>query len=160
MKQYMRLFNVPETPIRGRNITYNDDVIRKAEKDYGYFVLLSNGIKDFAESLRIYRLRDLIEKSFGNLKDRLDMRRMSVSSEENFEGKLFVQFVALELMSYIKKQMDVNNLYKNYTMQSMLDTLDIIEYYQQPGRTRYLSEITEKLQTLYMLSGVEVPTWV
>lgn len=90
MKQYMRLFNVPETPIRGRNITYNDDVIRKAEKDYGYFVLLSNGIKDFAESLRIYRLRDLIEKSFGNLKDRFAMRRMSVSSEENFERKLFV----------------------------------------------------------------------
>ena len=158
MKQYMRLFNVPETPIRGRNITYNDDAIRKAEKDYGYFVLLSNGIKDPSEALRRYRLRDLIEKSFGNLKDRLDMRRMSVSSEENFEGKLFVQFVALELMSYIKKQMDVNNLYKNYTMQSMLDTLDIIEYYQQPGRTHHLSEITEKQQTLYKLIGVEVPT--
>lgn len=157
-KQYMRFFNVHETPIRGRNITYNDDAIRKAEKDYGYFVLLSNGIKDPSEALRRYRLRDLIEKSFGNLKDRLDMRRMSVSSEENFEGKLFVQFVALELMSYIKKQMDVNNLYKNYTMQSMLDTLDIIEYYQQPGRTHHLSEITEKQQTLYKLIGVEVPT--
>ena len=99
-----------------------------------------------------------IKKSFGNLKDRLDMRRMSVSSEENFEGKLFVQFVVLELMSYIKKQMDVNNLYKNYTMQSMLDTLDIIEYYQQPGRTHHLSEITEKQQTLYKLIGVEAPT--
>ena len=61
-------------------------------------------------------------------------------------------------MSYIKKQMDVNNLYKNYTMQSMLDTLDIIEYYQQPGRTHHLSEITEKQQTLYKLIGVEVPT--
>ena len=86
------------------------------------------------------------------------MRRMSVLSEENFEGKLFVQFVVLEFMSYIKKQMDVNNLYKNYTMQSMLDTLDIIEYYQQPGRTHHLSEITEKQQTLYKLIGVEVPT--
>ena len=89
-KQYMRFFNVHETPIRGRNITYNDDAIRKAEKDYGYFVLLSNGIKDPSEALRIYRLRDLIEKSFGNLKDRFAMRRMSVSSEENFERKLFV----------------------------------------------------------------------
>ena len=71
------------------------------------------------------------------------MRRMSVLSEENFEGKLFVQFVVLEFMSYIKKQMDVNNLYKNYMMQSMLDALDIIEYYQQPGRTHHLSEITK-----------------
>lgn len=64
---------------------------------------MTNGIKDPVEALRIYRLKDLIEKSFGNLKERLSMRRMSVASEENFEGKLFVQFVALQLMSYIKK---------------------------------------------------------
>ena len=86
------------------------------------------------------------------------MRRISVPSEENFEGKLLVQFVVRELKSYIKKQMDVNNLYKNYTMQSMLDALDIIEYCQQPGRTHHLSEITEKQQTLYKLIGVETPT--
>ena len=63
---------------------------------------MTNGIKNPVEALRIYRLKDLIEKSFGNLKERLSMRRM-VASEENFEGKLFVQFVALQLMSYIKK---------------------------------------------------------
>lgn len=71
------------------------------------------------------------------------MCRMSVDSEENFEGKLLIQFIALELLSYIKKQMDENNLYKNYTMQSLLDELDIIEYYQQPGRTHHLSEMTK-----------------
>lgn len=50
--------------------------------------------------IMIYRLKDLIEKSFGNLKERLSMRRMAVASEEDFEGKLFVQFIALQLMSY------------------------------------------------------------
>ena len=59
---------------------------------------------------------------------------MSVASEENFDGKLIVQFVALQLMSYIKKQMDENGLFKDYTMQSLLDKLDTIEYYQQPVR--------------------------
>ena len=49
------------------------------------------------------------------------MRRMSVSSEENFEGELFVQFVALQIVSYIKKQMDVHGLFSNYTIQSLLD---------------------------------------
>ena len=52
---------------------------------------MTNGIKDLVEALRVYRLKDLIEMSFGNLKERLSMRRMSVTSEENFEGKLFVQ---------------------------------------------------------------------
>ena len=129
------------------------------EKAYAkYFVLMTNGIKDPVEALRTYRLRDLIEKSFGNLKERLDMRRMSVSSEENFEGKLFVQFIALELISYIKKKMDDNHLYKNYTMQQLIDTLDIIELYQQPGKARHLSEITEKQLKLYAALGVKAPS--
>ena len=86
------------------------------------------------------------------------MRRMSVSSEENFEGKLFVQFVALQMMSYIKKQMDENGLFTNYTIQPLLDELDTIEYYQQPGKAHHLSEITNKQRELYELMEVEVPS--
>lgn len=106
--------------------------------------MLSNGIKDPVEALKIYRTRNVIEKSFGYLKDRLNMRRMSVTSEENFKGKLFVQFVALALLSYIKKQMNDNVLFSKYTIQELLDELDIIECYQQPGTAVHLSEMTEK----------------
>lgn len=155
---YRKYFFIHETPVRGKTISYNEDAIRKAEKDYGFFALMSNGIKDPIVALRTYRLRDMVEKSFNNLKDRLSMRRMSVSSEEGFEGKLFVQFVALEIMSYIKKHMDENDLYRNYTMQSLLDEIDTIEYYQQPGRAHHLSEITEKQRMLYGFMDVEVPT--
>jgi hypothetical protein len=56
---------------------------------------------------------------------------MAVASEENLEGKLFVQFVALIYLSYIKKAKDDNKLFKTYTMQEMLDELDVIEFYQQ-----------------------------
>ena len=157
-KLYQKYFEIHETPVRGKVYSFKEDAIRKAEKNYGYFVLMSNGIKDPAEALRIYRLKDLIEKSFGNLKERLSMRRMSVASEENFEGKLFIQFVALQLMSYIKKQMDENGLFSNYTMQSLLDELDTIEYYQQPGKAHHLSEITNKQCKLYELMEVPVPT--
>ena len=157
-KLYQKYFVISETPVRGVTYSFKEDAIRKAEKNYGYFVLMSNGIKDPVEALRIYRLKDLIEKSFGNLKERLSMRRMSVASEENFEGKLFVQFVALQLMSYIKRQMDLNGLFNDYTMQSLLDELDVIEYYQQPGKAHHLSEITEKQRKLYELMDVYAPT--
>lgn len=110
-KLYQRYFTIHATPARGKVYSFNEDALRKAERNYGYFALMTNGIKDPVEALRIYRLKDLIEKSFGNLKERLSMRRMSVASEENFEGKLFVQFIALQLMSYIKKQMDENGLF-------------------------------------------------
>ncbi len=155
---YQKYFSIHETPVRGKTYSFKEDTIRKAERNYGYFALMSNGIKDPVEALRIYRLKDLIEKSFGNLKERLSMRRMSVASEENLEGKLFVQFIGLQLMSYIKKQMDENRLFKDYTMQSLLDELDTIEYYQQPSKTHHLSEITEKHRKLYELMQVPAPS--
>ena len=43
-------------------------------------------------------------------------------------------------------------------MQSLLDELDIIEYYQQPGKAHHLSEITEKQRGLYDMMGVVSPT--
>ena len=156
-KLYGKYFDIHETPIRGITYSFKEDAIRKVEKNYGYFVLMSNGIKDPVRALQIYRSKNLIEKSFGNLKERLSMRRMAVASEENFEGKLFVQFIALSLMSYIKKYMDDNGLFKNYTMQSLLDELDVIEYYQQPGKAHHLSEITGKQKKLYEYMHVKVP---
>ncbi|MGN0363404.1 MAG: transposase [Bilifractor sp.] len=106
---YQRFFEVHETPKRGMKVIPKEDAIRRKQKDFGYFALISNGIK---EAIRIYRTRDLAEKSFANLKERLDMRRMSVFSAENFEGKLFVQFVALMHLSYIKKMMEKHDLYR------------------------------------------------
>ena len=156
-KEYAKYFEFHETPVRGLSYSFKEDAIRKAEKDYGYFVLMSNEIKDPVLALQIYRAKDLIEKSFGNLKEKLNMRRMSVSSEENFKGKLFIQFVVLEFLSYIKKKMDKEGLFKSYTIQSLLDELDVIEYYQQPGRAHHLSEITEKQRKLYEQLGVECP---
>lgn len=157
-KLYNKYFNIIKTPAGKTTYSFNEDAIREAEKNYGYFVLMTNDIKDPVAALKIYRLKDLIEKSFGNLKERLSMRRMSVASEENLEGKLFVQFVALQLTSYIKKQMDVNKLFSKYTIQSLLDELDIIEYYQKPDKKHYLSEITEKQRKIYKAMDVPIPT--
>ena len=54
--------------------------------------------------------------------------------------------------------MDENGLFSNYTLQSLLDELDIIEYYQQPGKAHHLSEITDKQRNLYTMMDVAVPT--
>ena len=132
----------------------------EAEKDYGYFAMISNGIKDPLEALEIYRTKDLIEKAFGNLKERLSMRRTSVWSEENLDGKLFVQFVALIYLSYIKKAMSDHDLFKDYTMQELLDEFDLIERFEQPGRKHRIGEMTEKQEKLYSYFDVAPPTLV
>lgn len=157
-KMYDRYYDISSTPVRGIKIVPKQEAIDDAEKDFGFFVLISNSIKDPVEALRIYRSKDLIEKSFGDLKERLNMRRESVASEENLEGKLFIQFVALIYLCYIKKAMDDHQLFKNYTMQELLDELDIIELYQQPGKQPHLGEITQKQKSLYQYMEVKVPS--
>lgn len=156
-KEYARYFICHETPKRGLAVIPKEEAIRERKKDFGYFALLSNGVKDPVAAIQIYRNKDLIEKSFGNLKERLDMRRMSVASEENFEGKLFIQFIALMYLSYIKKQMDEQGLFKNFTMQTLLDELDIIETYHYPGHERHISELTKKQAALYRAMDVSLP---
>lgn len=157
-KLYTKYFHVKQTPKRGIQITPKDDAITDAIKNCGYFVLLSNGVKDTEKALEIYRCKDLVEKAFGNLKERLGMRRMSVSSEESLEGKLFVQFIALIYMFYIKKAMDTKGLFKNYTMQELLDEFDIIERFQHPGTKSWFGEITKKQTDLYLSLGVVPPS--
>jgi len=157
-KSYAKYFYVSKTPVRGTKIAPVQEKIDGARKNFGFFVLLSNGVKDPTEALKIYRAKDMIEKAFTDLKDRLNMRRTSVSSEENREGKLFLQFVALIYLSYVKQAMDKAGLFKNYTMQELFDELDVIEAYQQPGGAEYFGEITDKQNKLYEALGVQSPT--
>jgi transposase len=156
-KLYTKYFNTSTTPIRGVKIEPKQEAIDKTVKNCGYFVLMSNDIKDPVEALEIYRAKDLVEKAFGNMKERLNMRRESVSSEENLEGKLFVQFIALIYMSYLKRAMDVAGLFKNYTMQELIDDLDIIERFHHPGKSSQIGEITEKQKKLYAAMAVTSP---
>jgi transposase len=54
-------------------------------------------------ALEIYRNKDVVVKAFGNIKERLNCKRMLVSSDASLEGKVFVEFLALIYLSYIKK---------------------------------------------------------
>jgi len=159
-KLYAKYYEVNETPVRGITLTPRLEAITEAEKDYGYFAMISNGIKDPLEALDVYHTKDLIEKAFGNLKERLSMRRTSVWSEENLDGKLFVQFVALIYLSYIKKAMNDHDLFKEYTMQELLDELDLIERFEQPGRKHRIGEMTERQVKLYRSLGIDPPALV
>ena len=85
------------------------------------------------------------------------MRRNLVSSEQSLDGKLFIQFVALIYLSYIKKQMQEKALFKSYTIPGLLDKLDVIECFEQPGRSLKVGEIVEKQEQLYYDLGVAPP---
>jgi transposase len=156
-KQYVKYFEVKSTPVRGTKIIAKDAALAEAKRNYGYFALLSNEIKDAVEALEIYRNKDLVEKAFDNLKERLNLRRVAVSSEQSLDGKLFVQFIALIFLSYITKKMQENNLFKDHTMQEVLDEFDIIECFEVPGQQLKVGETTKRQMNLYNQLGVNPP---
>jgi len=142
---------------RGTKAIAKEEALAEAKRNYGYFALLSNEIKDPVEALEIYRNKDLVEKAFDNLKERLNFRRVAVSSEQSLDGKLFVQFIALIFLSYITKRMQENKLFKDYTLQEILDELDVIEYFEVPGQQRQVGEITKRQMDIYAKLGVTPP---
>lgn len=157
-KQYAKYFEVKSTPVRGTKVMAKEEAIAEAKRNYGYFALLSNEIKDAVKALEIYRNKDLVEKAFDNLKERLNLRRVAVSSEQSLDGKLFVQFVALIFLSYITKKMQENKLFKDHTMQEVLDDLDIIECFEVPGKKLMVGETTKRQMELFTKLGAPPPT--
>jgi len=151
-------FMVKETPKRGVQIQYKNSAIQKQMGQFGYFALLSNDIKDPVAAIEVYRRKDMIEKAFDNLKERLEMKRTVVHSDQALTGKFFLQFLALIYISYIHKHMRDKNLYQNYTMQSLLDSLDVIERYDFDGQRYHCSEMTEKQKNLFSYFGMSPPT--
>lgn len=157
-KLYQQYFIIKTTPRRGTQIQVNETNVNQAKRYYGFFALITNETMDAITALELYRNKDVVEKAFGNVKERLNMLRTLVSSEQSLDGKLFVQFVALIYLSYIKKQMQVKGLLKNYTLPSLLDKLDVIECFEQPGRALRVGEMVEKQEQLYHALGVKPPT--
>ena len=54
--------------------------------------------------------------------------------------------------------MQINNLYKTYTLNTLLDTIDIIEYFEYPNTKPRVGEILEKQKKIYKAMGVEIPS--
>lgn len=157
-KVYDRFFEVKTTPKRSRRVYYKEDAIKEARRYLGYFALISNEKTNAFTALHLYRMKDVVEKAFGNLNERLNMRRLLVSSEKGLDGKIFVEFIALILVYYLDHKMKETDLYKNYTLQQLLDKLDVIECFEDASHSLRIGEILNKQVEIYEALGVETST--
>lgn len=157
-KAYMDFFEVKKTLKRGVTVTYKEEAIRKARRYLGYFALITNEKMDAFTALHLYRMKDVVEKGFGNLKERLNMRRLLVSSERGLESKIFTEFAALILISHLDRKMKESKLYDKYTMSQLLDKLEVIECFEDNGHSLRVGEILTKQQEIYEALNISPPT--
>lgn len=139
---YEQFLKIKETPARGLSIQYDNELIKKHKQRYGgMFVLISNYIKDSMEALRIYRSKDMVEKSFDDIKNAEDTKRLRVHSDRNVESRLFLSFLALILRSSIANTIRENKQLSTLGVARLLSEMNTLR--EVTVAHRYKSAITE-----------------
>jgi len=157
---YKAFFIIKETPVRGRKVLFNNEVIQQYRKNYaGFYVLLTNDLKDPVEALVVYRNKDAVEKCFDDLKNQLDMKRLRIHSSASMDGRLFVQFIALILMSALRKKMRETGLMEKYTTRELLMEMETLTKVRYSGRYGHiLTEVTKPQRHILESLGINLET--
>lgn len=146
-KFYAEYFIVKEQPKRGRKVSYNEDAIQKhRQNNIGWLVLMSNKTKGAEEALRAYRQKDVVEKCFDDLKNDLDMKRLRIHTNATMEGRIFIQFTALILTTYLKGIMEKKGWSRNHNLQETFSEMKSIQQVTVEGRKKKLRTTPTKLQ--------------
>ena len=141
---YEQFFFCKETPKRGRQVSFNWEAVTASRKQYvGFSAILTTKFKDPLVALDVYRMKDVIEKGFDDLKNSLDLKRLRVHQSNRMKARLFIQFIALILLSQIRKTMKEKMPGRDYTVKSLLGELESLTTIHYSGKYKNkLSEMT------------------
>ena len=156
---YDEFFVVTNTAKRGIKASYNNEAISQYISRYaGFQAILSNSIKDPVKALQVYRDKDVVEKSFDDLKNQLDMKRLRMHSSATADGRLFVQFIALIYISAIRKEMRKSVLIERYTVRELLEEMETLTKVKYSGKYGYiLTEVTKPQQEILKNLEITLP---
>lgn len=156
---YERYFIVKETPKRGRSVSYNDAALQEyLDSDSCCWVLMGTEKKTAAAALSDYRERGGVELSFDDVKNYLDLNRLRNHSDATVRGKIFVNFVALILLSALRRTVDAIPA-KERKYWSETDMLDKVETYARVHFTGKYKDIfttpTKTQRMVFDLLGIK-----
>jgi transposase len=158
---YERFFIVKRTPKRGLSVQYNDAEIQKYRKRYaGFSCILTNVKTDSGELLEVYRRKDIVENCFDDLKNSLDMKRLRIHSSATMDSRLFIQFLALILISRIRTVAAVakqNKEMRLMTVREIMEAMECIVRITYSGRYgSTISEIAPLQKDIIAAFGLEL----
>jgi transposase len=139
---YDRFFRIKRTPKRGLTVAYNNAEIQKYRKRYaGFFCILTNVKMDSGDVLEVYRRKDIVENCFDDLKNSLDMKRLRIHSSEAMDSRLFIQFLAVILISKIRMVAKESKDLRYLSVREIMEAMESIVRITYSGR--YGSAISE-----------------
>ncbi len=131
------------------------------EHFFGYWCMYTNAEKDAKVALAGYRERNGIELLFDDLKNQLDCQRLRVHSSTSMYGRLFIQFVALILLTSIRKVIDEKGSSFSKYATSYRDVLRRVSTYSKVNlKDKYkpvYTTPTKEAGLIFEAFGVKVP---
>lgn len=161
---YDRYFKINRSKDGGVGYIRDNKKIDEIISRLGFFIIVETDFEASSlEILTTYRQRDVVEKSFDDFKNELDMKRLHCHSDETMEGKMFVAFFALILRSSMQNKLRAYLNDNGLSFCSALKELHKIKYvYTQDGK-KLLSPITKKQRDILNACGLSTdgfPDWL
>lgn len=151
--RYDRYFFINRSKDGKLGYTRNHKAINEQLERCGFFLIAETDFrKTSAEILNIYRTRDVIEKSFDELKNELDMKRLRCHSSDTANGKIFAAFISLIIRSYMLNALSQYMQSSGYTFRKILIELDKIKCLDlNPGaKPRLLNPISKTAREILL----------
>lgn len=155
-----RFLVVKETPKRGRKVTFNEDELGAFQKKYaGFFCILSNKFKEAKDAIECYRRRDMVENSFDDLKNGLDMNRLRVHTAQRMDARLFIQFLALIFMNEIRRTVMDDKALRHLTVREVMEEMETLCRVTYANRCGQLyTEMNKGQRLIAEKFGLSIPT--
>ena len=162
--RYDRYFKINRSKDGGFGFIRDMEKINKEISHLGFFLISETDFKSTsAEILDIYRRRDVVEKSFDELKNGLDMKRLHCQSDATAEGKMFVAFFSLILRSFMQNKLKPYQAQTNTPFPSILKELHKLKFVCTSDGRKLLSPVTKKQRDILTTCGFssdDIPSWL
>jgi hypothetical protein len=155
--EFKKYLTVKKSDKTGKErVLIRHEVLRKELRHAGWMVLISNHVKDTSEALRIYRAKDVIEKGFLKLKNNLDLNRLRVHGDTTMRAKVFIDFIALIILSHIHNVMLEKGLYKTMTKLELIRCMEKLRVQYIKG-DRILFPVSKIQKIILDAFGIKYP---
>jgi transposase len=162
--RYDRHFKINTNKRGGFGFIRDHEKINIEISRLGFFLILETDFKSTSEEiLTIYRRRDVVEKSFNNLKNGLDMKRLYCQSDATMEGKVFVAFISLILRSFMQNRLKDYQLVTGLPFPAILKEMRKLKFVSASDGRKMLAPVTKKQREILYACGFsdeDISSWL
>jgi len=151
--KYQTYFHYDST---SEKIQRNTETINQYFANLGCYLMISNSEQqiDNVQMLTYYRNKDRVEKIFNLSKNETDGNRLRAHNKYTNDGRIFIRFLTLILMSHINQVMREKDLFKSFSMKELLADLRKIKYIKLYDSTPMISEVSKKHKKIFEAFGI------